>query len=332
MTTATVTILMAPRTPYQNRFVDQLVAAIPEGLTVVGFTWRKALLSRYDVLHLHWPETLFKDSRPGHGVVKRVLVTILLLRLAALGTPVVWTVHNPLPHEHLSRIDARLYRALTSRVVHHVVLNEADRGRYESATVIPHGHYRDLYPAMPLPMADTRRGRFTLLSFGLIRPYKGLDALIIAFRDSGLSGVRLRIVGLAVDEGYLESLRALAHGVPNIEFDPRHVEHDEVGHVLGSADLVVLPYRRLTNSGVLLLALSVGRPVLAPNVGACSEVQAQVGEDWVMLFNGELTGDKLRNAVASTEAQHVRSPPDLSHFDWQAIGRAYATVFRAVTR
>src|SRR3546814_10110494 len=60
--------------------------------------------------------------------------------------------------------------------------------------------------------------------------------------------------------------------------------------ITDEADAVVLPYRDIVNSGSALLALSRFRPVIAPRLGSLIELQGQVGEDWLWLYDGPLTG------------------------------------------
>jgi hypothetical protein len=87
---------------------------------------------------------------------------------------------------------------------------------------------------------------------------------------------------------------------------------------LGAADLVVLPFHSILNSGSVLLALSHNRPVLAPRIGALPEIQAQVGAHWLRLYEGEISPAVLAAAVAEP-APHEDERPDLTAFDWQPI-------------
>ena len=82
-----------PRTnPYIVMLGDSL-ARTPD-LELVRFSWRAALVGRYDVVHLHWPEVLMEGRDPLRSAGKRVAFAALLTRVAVTRTPVVRTVHN----------------------------------------------------------------------------------------------------------------------------------------------------------------------------------------------------------------------------------------------
>src|SRR3546814_7963709 len=72
---------------------------------------------------------------------------------------------------------------------------------------------------------------------------------------------------------------------------------DLIERITDEADAVVLPYRDIVNSGSALLALSRFRPVIAPRLGSLIELQGQVGEDWLWLYDGPLTGERMREGI-----------------------------------
>jgi len=123
--------------------------------------------------------------------------------------------------------------------------------------VIPHGaftHLAGLEPA-PLPLPDPG-ARPVVLFFGLIRPYKGLDVLLDAWR--GIDDAELWVVGNArMDVG---PLRAAAP--PNVRWLERFVSDAEAAALFRRADVAVLPYRQIDQSGVLFTALAFGTPLI----------------------------------------------------------------------
>jgi glycosyltransferase involved in cell wall biosynthesis len=103
------------------------------------------------------------------------------------------------------------------------------------------------------------------LYFGLIRPYKGLDVLLEAWR--GIEDAELWIVGRPRFElGGLRSEEA------SVRWVPRYVSDLELAACFRRADLVVLPYLEIEQSGVLATALAFGSPLLATDVGGFREV------------------------------------------------------------
>jgi glycosyltransferase involved in cell wall biosynthesis len=110
-----------------------------------------------------------------------------------------------------------------------------------------------------------------------------------------------------------------------------HVPDDDIQRYLRAADLVVLPFRDITNSGSALLALSFDRPVLVPALGAMGELQALAGADWVRTYDEDLTPDLLARALDWA----VRRPPGAPRLDaleWPEIARQTLSVYRAGSR
>jgi glycosyltransferase involved in cell wall biosynthesis len=134
----------------------------------------------------------------------------------------------------------------------------------------------------------------TLLFFGLIRDYKGLDVLVRALPD--VPEARL-VVADPVDP--VEPLRTLAHdlGVDGrIDWRLGYVPATEVAGLMADATAVVLPYRRLDASGVLATALGHGRPVVVTDVGALGEQVREHGAGRVVA-----AGDSAELAAALNE-------------------------------
>ncbi len=101
-----------------------------------------------------------------------------------------------------------------------------------------------------------------------MRPYKGLEELLPAFRALPEADVRLLLAGQPGSHAYLAALTDLAGGDPRIHLVPQYVPAEEVQVYLNAADFCVLPYRQITTSGAALLMFSFGLPVIAPGIGA----------------------------------------------------------------
>ncbi len=117
------------------------------------------------------------------------------------------------------------------------------------------------FGAVPPPYAQA--GPLRVLSFGRLLPYKGLDLLADALARLGPRDMAVRIVGQGPESATLDALRAL----PGVTVENRWVEEGEIGELLAWADLLVLPYREASQSGVAAAALAAGRFVLSTNVG-----------------------------------------------------------------
>lgn len=204
--------------------------------------------------------------------------------------PIVVTAHDLLPREpRPAQLGAqrRLYDAVDAVVVHsefgRLELVERLGVPAEKVTVIHHGAFDHLVQLAPgrLPselVSDDDPEAPVVLFFGLLRPYKGLDVLLDAWR--ALSGEtfagpapRLWIVGHP--RMSIERLRSEAP--PGVRFVPRFVSDRELAACYEHARLVVLPYtstERFDFSGVLATALAFGRPTILSQLGGFPEVAA----------------------------------------------------------
>jgi len=311
--------------PTTNPYLSLLLRSLPEDVSALTFSWRRALVGRYDVLHLHWPDVLLRGTSPLRTAARRALAAALVARLVLARTAVVRTVHNPAPHEHGPAVERLLLAALdrcTTLAVHlHPGTADAVRPGLPGV-VVPHGHYREWYPATGVAPVPGR-----LLHFGILRPYKGVDALLGAFSATP-GDLQLRVVGSPSSPALAEELAAAAAADQRVGLDLRHVPEADLAAEIAAAELVVLPYRALHNSGALLLALSLDRPVLVPETPMTAALAAEVGPGWVQVHRGDLSPQDLQRALAAVRAPGRSPRPDLSAREWPAAGAEHARAYR----
>jgi beta-1,4-mannosyltransferase len=295
-----------------------MIGGAPPEVTIELFDWRRALTGRYDVLHVHWPEQIIRASTKRGRLKKRLSFRLLLFRLRMLQRPIVRTLHNLEPHESGDRAEQRLYTALDRQTRLFVKLNtttEIPAGS-DSVTIL-HGHYRDRFGA--LAEGTTRPGR--LLYFGLIRPYKGVDVLIEQFGQLDDPDLDLRIVGRP-SAGMGELVTTATEADPRISAVLEFVSDADLVAEVKQAELVVLPYREMHNSGVALVALSLARPLLVPRTPSNEALSAEVGPGWVHQFDAPLTAETIRTVLDSVRTTPREVQPRLENRDWDTIGEA----------
>jgi glycosyltransferase involved in cell wall biosynthesis len=250
------------------------------------------------VLHLHWVFTFaFPGARgfpPMRGVAQAWFLVVLRVS-RMVGMHLVWTAHNVLPHEPVFADDVAARRALVEAsdlvLIHsRSTLDElaalgAVPRRY---AVIPHGPIGPSLAAGPLrtPGAGDRQREF--LFFGRIREYKGVDDLLAAFLAMPDDvAAHLTIAGECDDPRLRSRLHALARrGGARVLLRLEYVPDDEVAQLLGVADVVVLPFRRVSTSGSAMLALSHGRPLIVPDLAGLTGLPDQA----VLRYDGEVAG------------------------------------------
>jgi len=228
----------------------------------------------------HVPDMLRERRASGEADVVHfqwLPVQALDRHLLPRETPTVLTAHDVLPREprrgqlHAQR---RLYERVDAVVAH----SEHGRARLEGelgvdpekVAVIPHPAFTHLAAradVRPLPPELADVARPVVLCFGLLRPYKGIDVLLEAWR--GLEAdAELWIVG----RPRMDIARLRSCSPPGVRWAPRFVTDAEIPALFRRATLAVLPYREAEQSGVAATALAFGTPLLASAVGGFPEL------------------------------------------------------------
>lgn len=301
------------------------------------------LLRRYDIWHIHWPESLLNIRNPAKAAFKVAAFLAMIDSVRLRGGKIVWTLHNLKAHDALHpELEQWFYRRFLKRVDGVISLSrtglEMAREKFRPlrsvpAAVIPHGHYREQYPpsdadaraALDLP-ANAR----VLLFFGEVRDYKNVDALVRAFRGVKTPNARLLIAGRPTNAAIADTIAAEAAQDARVRLDLKFIANDEVARCFAAADLVVLPYRQILNSGAALLALSFNRPVLVPDLGSMGDLKADFGAGWVRTFSGEIDSATLESALgwAATARPALCEMPDA--YQWNRIRSDTLRFYREV--
>lgn len=321
----------APRVttnPYIT-MLDEALTATP-GIEHLRFSWREALLGRYDVFHWHWPEVKLHGGSAVSSVGKYVLTALLSLRHSlSRRIAVVRTVHNlELPDDNAARL--WLLRRIDRQADHRIVLNETTPLPAGTAqSLILHGHYRDWY--RPQPRAERIRGR--LGTFGGVRRYKGVSGFVDAYAAAVAVDPEMSVIigGKASSADLADDLRERVADLPQVTLRLEFLSDAELVELVTGSELVVLAYRFMHNSGSVLAALSLDRPVLVPRNAPNEALAAEVGPEWVQMYDGELDGERLRAALAAVR-QITTERPDLSRREWDDAGAAHAHAYRSALR
>ncbi|HEY5142964.1 MAG TPA: glycosyltransferase family 4 protein [Solirubrobacteraceae bacterium] len=302
----------APARPAPLRRAARLARHVPDMLR-----YRRHAV-RADVVHFQW-----------------LAVQQLDAHLLPRSRPLVLTAHDVLPREpRLGQRDAqrRLYDRVDAVVVH----SEHGRARLVGelgvdparVTVIPHGaftHLLDVPDAAPLPAELAAVTRPVVLLFGLMRPYKGIDVALEAWR--GIDDAELWVVGMARMD--VAPLRAAAP--PGVRFVERFVDDRELPAFFERADLVVLPYREIDQSGVLFTALAFGRPLVLSAVGGFPEVAREGAAELVAPGDAAALHATLRRLLddpAARAALGARAAAAArERFGWDPIARAHLDLY-----
>lgn len=310
-----------------NPYIHLLDAALADtdGVDHLRWTRLRALLGRYDAIQFHWPELLFGGSTRPRALARRTFATALRIRLSLTRVAVIRTVHNLKPHDDATAWERRYLAWLDRRTDHRILLNaQTPLAPGTPATLIPHGHYRDWFASIPVIPASPQ-----VLGFvGLVRRYKGVEDLLDAFKATAhiAPDLRLRIAGSPAGQDIEHELQSRAITDRRVRLDLRYLSEEQFAHVVMKCSGVVLPYRSMYNSGSVLAALSLGRPVLVPRTAVTESLAAEVGPGWVTTFDGALCSAMLLR-FAEAVACPPETSPDLSAREWDSVGVRHRAVF-----
>jgi glycosyltransferase involved in cell wall biosynthesis len=287
------------------RLVAKLAQHVPDMLRL------RRRARGFDVVHFQWLAVQHLDRR-------------LLPR-----RPLVLTAHDVLPREpRPGQLDAqrRLYERMDAIVVHsrhgERRLVEDLGADPEKVEVIPHGAFRHLAALEPAPLPLPDPGVPVVLLFGLLRPYKGLDVLLDAWR--GIDGAELWVVGNA----RMDTSALKAGAPPGVRFLERFVSDAEAAALFRRADVAVLPYREIDQSGVLFTALAFGTPLVLSAVGGFPEIDAAVhvppgDADALRSALREVLGDENRRAWMRVAAERAVA----TGYSWEAIAARHVALY-----
>jgi glycosyltransferase involved in cell wall biosynthesis len=327
--------------PYTRLLYTHLASL---GVRVQEFTVGRAFRGGYDVLHVQWPEKPLTAASWTRRAVGATTEVAILDAAHFHGARVVWTAHNACPHESRNpRLERWFWSAFVRQVDAVIHLSAAGQHAVEARypalaglphAVVPHGHYRGAYPDT-ISREDARaslaipNGARVVAYLGLLRPYKNVPHLVRTVRalPASAGDVVLLVGGAPHTPALVDEVHAAAGGDPRVRLTLEQVPEEEVQRYFRAADLVVLPFTDITNSGSALLALSFDRPILVPARGAMPEIQALVGGDWVRTYEGELTPELLAGALDWAVKRPQGAVARLDPLEWPVIARQTLAVY-----
>jgi beta-1,4-mannosyltransferase len=344
----------APWNPYLRLLYDALAReGIPSerrGAPSLGWLVRSRRRVRW--LHVHWPEPLYvagRGPRPLRGLLSWLKLARLALRLAvarALGYGVIWTIHQVYPHERSGPIDragSRVLAAFATALFAHdeATAREArdELGPRARPAVVPHGSYAGFYPP-GRDRATVRRDHgipadaFVFLSLGELRAYKEVDVLLTAFAAADLDEAALVLAGNVKDDRVGAIVRSAAARDPRIHQLVGFVPDPEIAELYGASDAAVLPRGDGGTSGTLVLALTLGVPVVAADAPSYRELVGDGAAGWLFRPGDPASLaaalERAAREPAEARAEKARAAAEVSgSLDWTATARLMAERLRA---
>jgi glycosyltransferase involved in cell wall biosynthesis len=288
--------------------------------------------------------------------------TLLMLYYKLLGKKVVLTAHNVNAGKRDSN-DSLFNRSTLRaqyRLADHVFVHTEkmkrellqDFGVQErTVSVIPFGlnnsvPHTDLTPGEAKQRLGIRDSERTILFFGAIRPYKGLEHLVNAFQQLAAthSEYRLIIAGESRKgaEQYLDEIQRMINGHVSrrqVLQEIRYIPDEETELYFKAADVLALPYTHVFQSGVLFLGYSFGLPVVGADVGSIREeiIEGRTGflcrscdsADLAKAIEKYFESDLFKNL--DNRRQEIREYANAKH-SWDIVGEITREVYTQLSR
>lgn len=236
-------------------------------------------------LHLHWTSSVLGSATDQEDALSKTAKFLDEIRwLKENRVRIVWTVHNVLPHrcpfpEVETRLRAELAQVCDAIHIMAVDTLEATSRHFplpaEKIFEVPHPSYVGAYPAhIDRDLArfelGFERSSLVLGAIGSIQPYKGLSEFALATEHLMQVDPQVRSVVAGIpgrdqeSDGLVRELQRANH----IDLIARKLTDAEFSTLITALDFMVLPYRASLNSGVALMALTFGVPIIAPEIGS----------------------------------------------------------------
>ena len=259
---------------------------------------------KYDVIHFQF----FRRRR---------IESLYFLMLKLIRIKLAHTVHDvtPLNENKLDHFfSLMVYKTADVLFVHSNSNKKALQQlklSEEKIKVVPHGDFDTFIPDQIITKPEARKffgltqEQNIILFFGAIKEYKGLDILLnsLSFASDKINNLTLLIAGMPdpieLKFEYTDIISDLPKEI-NVIFHDKFIPNVDVEKYFIASDVVLLPYRRISHSGVLHLAYSFGRPVIATNVGDFEETIDEGKSGFVLASNSpENLAEKIIQAFSN---------------------------------
>lgn len=320
----------AKKSVHRQRGLIDLVARLPLRSSILRQSFKFAeyllnlllltvrfLFTKPDIIHVEWIPIVVKTP-----------VELWFLRfMQKRGVRLVYTVHNILPHDSGDRFKQKFQKVynMMDMLICHTAQTRNDLQQLfsipeQKTVVIPHGPL--FHDSVPLTTGEARQrlgittNKVVAVYFGVIRPYKGLEFLLDAWKKVAdqTSGEAVLLIAGNGQKEYLDTIAASIKEMcleDAVVTDFRFIPSEELPLLIQAADILVYPYKNVTQSGALLTGMFFGKAIIATNVGGFTETLEhdqtallvdygdcmQLVDSLVRLINSQADRQRLGQAV-----------------------------------
>lgn len=303
--------------------------------------WQMGLKRDLCILHIHFFDEIIQRRHWIWSWLRMIGFVGLLMFLRWRGVHILWTVHNLRPHtcwhEDLAHKSVQhVINQCHAITCHHQVTRLQIQEQYRVSvpiTVVPHGHTAQPFGALRSRLqAREHLGLANdipiFLFLGMIRPYKGIETAIAAMAH--IPQAHIIIAGLPHDKPYLSLIHQQTAAMTNVTIKPYFLPDHEAALYLAACDALILPYREITTSGMLVNAQAAGVICVVPDLPVLVE-QVTHGKNGFVFRAGDAE-DLARTLTQVTthpdrDTIGVRARQQVQMHDWDNIAQQFHSVY-----
>jgi beta-1,4-mannosyltransferase len=302
----------------------------------------------FDILHIHWPSfNLPLINNLLFRYISTLNFLICLFSIKILNYKTVWTVHNLEPHEKMYLDDLyaikKFSKLAKTKIVHaeSTIQTMDEKGiDIENIFTIPHGNYSEAYKnslskSDARSLLDLNRKDYVILFFGQIRLYKDIESLLKALENIFLKhkNIKLLIAGKCNNNIQNNIISKYKNKYKNnIILDLRYIPDEEVEKYFKASDIVAYPFKKITTSGSVLLAITFGRSIIYPLLGALKDIPKNIGFAYNPK-NPDGLEEAIEDSIINTDTLKEREKHSLkfnNSLSWDKIAEQTFTVYKSL--
>lgn len=262
---------------------------------------------------------------------------ILILKLQ--NKKVILTAHNLLPHDtgmKYFNIHKKIYKKVDGIIVHESKIkkeiNKIFKINEDKIKIIPHGLSDGIETVDIKETNNIELKKITFGLFGILKEYKGVDILLSSW-DKDLQDnkdIQLIIAGK-------KEMNFCYEKNSNIKIIDKFLSEAEIKELLKKIDIFVLPYRKISQSGVLLSVLKYHKPVIVSNVGGLTEPFKIGNIGWILKDNNSESLKKVIKMVVKNKESidNIKNNEELwekieKFYSWEEIGEKTMAFYKEI--
>jgi glycosyltransferase involved in cell wall biosynthesis len=262
------------------------------GISFMNITLLSILFNyrRPNIIHFHWQHSLFivKGKYNKYKMILKSVISLLqLIIIKMTGIRIVWTAHNLKDHENTHQsiqfFFTKYFARCSDLIIAHcdtaksIIVEQFNIKKKDKVIVIPHGNFLGYYRneisrKRAQQKLNVTSEEITFLFLGEIRYYKGVLELVDAFLSLKHESMQLIIAGRPFDAQIAEKVKQKINSHKQIRLVLEFIPNDELQLYINASDVMVFPYCDIFSSGGVMLALSFGKPIIAPRLGCIPDV------------------------------------------------------------